>query len=46
MPDGCVFNGKRNVLPEDYFNSLRIGDPLNDPVVNPLVWTKNSVANG
>ena len=45
MPDGCVFNGKRNVLPEDYFNSLQIGDPLNDPLVNPLVWSKNAVAN-
>ena len=25
MPDGCTFNGKRNILPEDYFNSLKIG---------------------
>jgi ectoine hydroxylase-related dioxygenase (phytanoyl-CoA dioxygenase family) len=38
MPDGSVFNGKRNVLPEAYFQSLEIGDMLNDPVINPLVW--------
>jgi ectoine hydroxylase-related dioxygenase (phytanoyl-CoA dioxygenase family) len=40
MPDGSTFNGTRNVLPEEYFNSLQPGDVLNDPVVNPLVWKK------
>jgi len=38
MPDGCTFNGKRNILPEDYFNSLEIGDVLNDEKQNTLVW--------
>jgi ectoine hydroxylase-related dioxygenase (phytanoyl-CoA dioxygenase family) len=40
MPDGASFNGKRNILPEDYFNALKIGDPLNDDRINPLVWHK------
>lgn len=38
MPDGCTFNGNKNVLPDDYFASLKIGDQLDDPVVNPLIW--------
>jgi hypothetical protein len=28
------------VLPPEYFESLTIGDVLNDPVVNPLVWPR------
>ena len=38
MPDGSTFNGKRNILPEAYFNSLTIGDVLDDEGQNPLVW--------
>ena len=38
MPDGSTFNGIKNILPEDYFNTLKIGDPLDDAVQNPLVW--------
>ena len=30
MPDGSTFNGKQNVLPDSYFNSLKIGDILNN----------------
>ena len=41
MPDGCTFNGKRNILPEDYFNALEIGDVLNNNVQNTLVWHKD-----
>ena len=40
MPDGSTFNGVRNVLPEDYFNSLKPGDLLNDPKINPLIWPR------
>lgn len=40
MPEGATFNGKRNILPEEYFASLKIGDPLNDDVINPLVWRR------
>ena len=41
MPDGSTFNGTQNVLPAEYFKSLKIGDPLVDPVINPLVWSKH-----
>jgi ectoine hydroxylase-related dioxygenase (phytanoyl-CoA dioxygenase family) len=39
MPDGSTFNGRRNVLPEDYAATLPIGSKLDDPVINPLVWS-------
>ena len=38
MPDGSTFNGKRNILPEAYFESLKVGDLLNDNSINPLIW--------
>ncbi|WP_324023921.1 phytanoyl-CoA dioxygenase family protein [Maribacter sp. BPC-D8] len=41
MPDGAVFNGKQNVLPDDYFKSLKIGDILNNEEQNPLIYHKN-----
>jgi ectoine hydroxylase-related dioxygenase (phytanoyl-CoA dioxygenase family) len=41
MPDGSVFNGKQNVLPDEYFKSLKIGDPLNNESQNPLVYHKD-----
>ncbi len=40
MPDGSVFNGKKNVLPADYLATLQVGDVLNDNVINPLVWKR------
>jgi phytanoyl-CoA hydroxylase len=40
MPDGSTFNGVQNVLPAEYFKSLAVGDLLDDPVVNPLVWKR------
>ena len=40
MPDGATFNGTQNVLPDDYFRSLKIGDILNDDAINPLIWKK------
>jgi phytanoyl-CoA hydroxylase len=43
MPDGSTFNGQRNILPEDYFNSLKIGDVLNDEKMNRLIWHKNGL---
>lgn len=41
MPDGCTFNGQRNVLREDYFNALQIGDVLDDPRQAPLIWKRD-----
>ncbi len=38
MPDGSTFNGTRNVLPENYYESLKIGDLLDDDAINPLIW--------
>jgi ectoine hydroxylase-related dioxygenase (phytanoyl-CoA dioxygenase family) len=41
MPDGALFNGKQNVLPDSYFNSLKINDVLNSEEQNPLIFHKN-----
>ncbi|HLK61580.1 MAG TPA: phytanoyl-CoA dioxygenase family protein [Chthonomonadaceae bacterium] len=41
MPDGCAFNGKRNILPEDYFHSLTLGEVLDDDTINPLIWSRH-----
>lgn len=41
MPDGATFNGKRNILPQDYFDSLSEGDVLDSEEQNPLVWHKS-----
>ena len=38
MPDGSTFNGLRNILPEEYFQSLRPGDVLRNDAQNPLVF--------
>ncbi len=38
MPDGSTFNGTRNILPKEYFETLQIGDVLDNDQVNPLVW--------
>jgi ectoine hydroxylase-related dioxygenase (phytanoyl-CoA dioxygenase family) len=36
MPDGNVFNGEPNILPDAYVDSLQIGDRLNNDEQNPL----------
>jgi len=41
MPDGATFNGVRNILPQAYFESLKVGDVLNDGTQNPLVWSRS-----
>lgn len=38
MPDGNVFNGQKNILPEEYLQTLRVGDPLNNNEQNPLIY--------
>jgi ectoine hydroxylase-related dioxygenase (phytanoyl-CoA dioxygenase family) len=40
MPDGSTFNGEKNILPTEYFNTLKVGDLLNDDTQNPLLWKK------
>ncbi len=37
MPDGSIFNGIQNVLDDNYFNSLKIGDTLNNDIFNPII---------
>jgi len=40
MPDGCTFNGQRNILPKAMFDRLKVGDRLDDPQQNPLLWSR------
>ena len=41
MPDGNVYNGTANILPEAYLQTLNIGDPLNNADQNPLIYHRN-----
>lgn len=41
MPDGNVFNGEPNILPDAYVNSLRIGDRLDNNDQNPLIYASH-----
>jgi len=38
MPEGNVFNGEANILPEEYLKKLKVGDPLNSDEHNPLIY--------
>jgi ectoine hydroxylase-related dioxygenase (phytanoyl-CoA dioxygenase family) len=38
MPDGSRYNGKANVLPEEYRQTLVIGDLLDNDGQNPLIY--------
>ncbi len=40
MPDGCTFNGRQNVLPDDMVSRLNVGDLLNDEQQNPLIYSR------
>ncbi|HET6384288.1 MAG TPA: phytanoyl-CoA dioxygenase family protein [Armatimonadota bacterium] len=40
MPDGSTFNGVRNILSKEYFESLKIGDVLDNDTENPLIWRR------
>lgn len=41
MPDGNVYNGIPNVLPDDYVASLQLGDLLNNDAQNPLIYSRS-----
>lgn len=41
MPDGGRYNGKLNVLPEAYAQSLSIGDLLDNEEQNPLLFARD-----
>src|SRR6202000_1983940 len=40
MPDGNVYNGQPNVLPDVYVRDLAVGDLLNNDAQNPLIYHK------
>eukprot|EP00045_Choanoeca_perplexa_P001654 m.21075 g.21075 ORF g.21075 m.21075 type:complete len:134 (-) comp11094_c0_seq2:73-474(-) len=37
MPTHCTFNGKQNILTNEEFQSLKIGDSMDDNARNPLL---------
>jgi ectoine hydroxylase-related dioxygenase (phytanoyl-CoA dioxygenase family) len=39
MPEGSTFNGQRNILPKEYFESLKAGDVLENDDQNPLIYS-------
>ena len=44
MPEGSTFNGQRNILPKEYFESLKPGDVLENDEQNPLLYSRRLVA--
>jgi ectoine hydroxylase-related dioxygenase (phytanoyl-CoA dioxygenase family) len=40
MPEGSTFNGVKNILPTEYFESLTIGQVLDDDAMHIPVWRK------
>jgi phytanoyl-CoA hydroxylase len=44
MPEGSTFNGQRNILPKDYFESLKQGDVLENDEQNPLLYSSKALA--
>lgn len=45
MPDGNIYNGIPNVLPDDYVKTLKVGDLLNNDHQNPLIYHKSFSSN-
>jgi ectoine hydroxylase-related dioxygenase (phytanoyl-CoA dioxygenase family) len=41
MPDGSTFNGQQNIIPDDKFVKLSVGDLMNDNEQNPLIYHKD-----
>ena len=44
MPEGSTFNGQRNILPKEYFKSLKDGDVLENDEQNPIVYSSRQLA--
>jgi phytanoyl-CoA hydroxylase len=44
MPDEARFNGIKNILSDEQFAKLNIGDPLEDDAQNPLIYSKKNVS--
>lgn len=45
MPDGSTFNGQKNVLTQSYFETLTVGDLLDNSDENPLIWHVDGLHN-
>ncbi|ULQ55344.1 phytanoyl-CoA dioxygenase family protein [Flavihumibacter rivuli] len=43
MPDKSRFNGKPNILSDEYLSGLHIGDLLDNDAQNPLIYQKSTV---
>ena len=41
MPDGSTFNGNQNILTDEQFAKLKIGDLMNNDEQNPLIYHKS-----
>lgn len=44
MPDGNTFNGTQNILSDDVVSRLKVGDPLNDDALTPLIYSSEPKA--
>lgn len=38
MPDGSVFNGQQNILPQEQMDKLKVGDVLENDAQSPLIY--------
>ena len=45
MPDGNIYNGEPNILPDAYLANLKVGDVLNNNDQNPLIYHASAMAN-
>jgi len=42
MPEGSTFNGNQNILSQERFDSLAVGEVLDDEKQTPLLWSAHS----
>ncbi len=40
MPGGSIFNGQQNILNDEIFSSLKVGDVMQNDVQNPVIYSK------
>eukprot|EP01084_Bolivina_argentea_P036652 67785_1 len=45
FPIGAVFNGKKNILTDEQFEKMKVGDPLNDMNQNPILYSKQKIVD-
>ena len=44
MPEDATFNGQQSVLPDEVFNRLKIGEPIDDNEHLPLLYSQSTTA--